>query len=388
MSQDVGFAIPGHAAMKGSEPALLSRPAPLTWRRSAVSNDAHGVITHATDGDKLDANTVRMTQLITGLFASQAVRAFAELAIADELAKGPATAAEVSAAIGTDAGATSRLMRAGIALELVTIDEAGRYSSTALLKTLQRDAPGSMRGFAIFFASPGAWLPWGNFVDAMRTGERQTAPTLGMEYFDYLAKTPAELEFFTAGMDGVSSAIGAQAAKMIDTGSVKVAVDVGGASGNLLHALMAANPDLAGIVFDRPNVVPVAAAAAQKLGLERRLSAVGGDFFECVPEADLYLMKWIMHDWEDSDCIRILTNCRKAMRPGGRVVVIELQLGEGNDPGMPSLMDLNMLVVLNGRERTAHEYGELFAAAGLCLAQTTQLHAPLGPWSLIEGEAA
>ena len=242
-----------------------------------MPNDAHGTITHASGGDKADPDTVRMTQLITGMFASQAVRAFAELAIADELAKGPATAAEISAAIDTDAEATARLMRAGIALELVTVNDAGQY---------------------------------------------------------------------------------------------------------------AANPNLNGIVFDRPNVVSAAAAAAQKLGLEQRLSAVAGDFFEAVPEADLYLMKWIMHDWEDGDCIRILANCRKAMRPGGRVVVVELQLGEGNDPGMPSLMDLNMMVVLNGRERTAHEYGELFAAAGLRLTQATRLQAPLGPWSLIEGEAA
>ena len=353
-----------------------------------MSNDVHGAITHAAGEDRPDPNTARMTQLITGMFASQAVRAFAELASADELAKGPATAAEVSTALGTDAGATSRLLRAGVALELVTVNDAGQYAATALLRTLQRDAPGSMRGFAVFFASPGAWLPWGNFVDAIRTGRRQAPSALGMEYFDYLAKQPAELEFFTAGMDGVSSAIGEQAARMVDTGSVEVAIDVGGASGNLLHALMAANPNLNGIVFDRPNVVPIAAAAAQRLGLGQRLSAVGGDFFEAVPEGDLYLMKWIMHDWEDAECIRILANCRKAMRPGGRVVVVELQLGEGSDPGMPSLMDLNMLVVLNGRERTTHEYGELFAAAGLRLTQATRLEAPLGPWNLIEGEAA
>lgn len=241
-----------------------------------------------------------------------------------------------------------------------------------------------MRGFAIFFAAPGAWLPWGNFVDAVRTGERQTLPTLGTEYFDYLARTPGEAGFFTAGMNGVSQAIGEQAAKMIDTRSISVAADIGGASGMLLHALMAANPDLSGIVYERANIAPIAIEAAQRLRLAQRLSVVTGDFFESVPEADLYLMKWIMHDWDDDKCIRILGNCRRSMRPGGRVVLVELQIGEMDDPGLSSLMDLNMMVVLNGRERTSHEYGQLFEAASLRCTGVTQLQAPLGPWSVIE----
>jgi hypothetical protein len=129
-------------------------------------------------------------------------------------------------------------------------------------------------------------------------------------------------------------------------------------------------------------------AKAKHLGLTDRASVVAGDFFDTVPPADLYLLKWILHDWDDASCIRILKNCRLAMHPGGRVVVLELQLGGMDDPGLTSLMDLNMMVMLTGRERTADEYGALFSAAGLQLLRVTALPTPFGPWNVIEAAAA
>ncbi len=334
-----------------------------------------------------DTDVARMVELITGGLSTQVVRSFAELSIADVLAKSPATLDELCSAIGTDPDATLRLLRAGIALRLVTMANA-RFSPTPLLDTLRQDSPVSLSGWATIMGSPGAWLPWGRFVDAIRTGERQTLPTLGKEYFEYLGSAPDEAKAFTVGMGGISASIGAAAATVIDTSDVSVAADIGGASGLLLHALLSSNPHLKGIVYDRPDVVPFANDAAQQAGVGGRATAIAGDFLESVPEADLYLLKWILHDWDDAHSIQILKNCRRAMRPGGRVVVMELQLGEMDDPGLSSLMDLNMLVVLNGRERTTREYAELFSNADLRSTQVTPLQAPLGPWSILEAKAA
>jgi hypothetical protein len=264
------------------------------------------------------------------------------------------------------------------------VDDQARFSATAVLQTLQQEIPGSLHGLAIALASPGTWLPWGNLVDAVRTGERQTVAVHGIDYFDYLIRHPAEATIFTAAMDGVTGALAVQVAKIIDTQSLSVAADIGGASGTLLHALLMVNPRLHGIVYDQAHVVPSAKAAAERLGLAGRVSAVTGDFFDAVPEADLYLLKWILHDWDDAAAIRILKNCRRAMRPKGRVVIIELQLGRMDDPGLASLLDLNMMVMLTGRERTAEEYDHLLSASGMRTARISALQTPFGPWNVIE----
>jgi hypothetical protein len=133
------------------------------------------------------------------------------------------------------------------------------------------------------------------------------------------------------------------------------------------------------VVLDRPEIVPAALAAAARARLSDRVSVAAGDFFEAVPEADFYLLKWILHDWDDAACVRILANCRRAMRPGGRVVVVELRLGGAGDPGPAALMDLNMMVMLTGRERTMAEYDALLAAAELRLARMEVLETPFGP---------
>jgi len=146
------------------------------------------------------------------------------------------------------------------------------------------------------------------------------------------------------------------------------------------------NPAPSGIVLDLPNIAEIAKGAAAEVGLERRVTSVGGDFFEAVPAADLYLLRYILHDWDDAACIRILRNCRRAMLPGGRVAVIEQVLGDIGQPGPAPLMDLNMMVMLGGRERSETEYGQLFAAAGLRLATTIETNTPMA--TIIEATAA
>ena len=222
-------------------------------------------------------------------------------------------------------------------------------------------------------------------MECVRTGERQTTATLGgKEYWQHLADTPLEAEQFQSGMNGISAAIAASAAQSIDSSGAEIVADIGGASGALLHAVLGLNPRLHGLVYELPHVVPMAAAAAKEAGLAERVQAVAGDFLQSVPAADLYLLKWILHDHSDEKCVTILTNCREALRAGGRVVVMELQLGGLDDPGLAALMDLNMMVILNGRERTAAEYRKLFEAAGLRMTKVEPLQAPMGPWTLME----
>jgi hypothetical protein len=153
----------------------------------------------------------------------------------------------------------------------------------------------------------------------------------------------------------------------------------------LLHAVLQANPALRGIVFDLPNIAKIAKDAAAEIGLQQRVTEVGGDFFDAVPAADLYLLRYILHDWDDAACIRILQNCRRAMLPCGRVAVIEQVLGEIGERGPAPLMDMNMMVVLGGRERSQMEYGQLFTAAGLRLTTTIPTDTPMA--TVIEARA-
>jgi hypothetical protein len=254
------------------------------------------------------------------------------------------------------------------------------------LGTLRTNVPGSLHSLAIAWAAPGHWLPWGRFLDSLRTGESQTGPALGANIWNYYAQKPEEGETFTQAMHGFTSGLAQEVARVVDTSTAKVAVDIGGASGTLVHSLLTANSQLHGIVLDLPDVVPSATAAAAALGLTERSRAMAGDFFTAVPEADIYLLKNVLHDWNDEEAVRILKRCRQAMRRGGRVVVIEMLLGEMGEPGIASLMDLNMMVLLTGRERTLTEFSGLLQDAGLRFSKVTPIRP--SPIAVIEAVAA
>jgi O-methyltransferase domain len=235
--------------------------------------------------------------------------------------------------------------------------------------------PSSLRSLATAWSAPGFWLSWGRFLDAVRTGESQTVPALGAKLWDYYAQKPEEGAAFTNAMHGFTSGIAQEVARVVDTSSAKLAVDIGGASGTLVHSLLMVNSQLHGIVLDLPDVVPSATAAASSLGLAERSKALSGDFFTYVPEADIYLLKHILHDWNDEEAVRILKGCREAMRPGGRVIVIERLLGEIGEPGLAPLMDLHMMVMLTSRERTQPEYCGLLK--GLRFSKSTPIRSQM-----------
>jgi hypothetical protein len=327
----------------------------------------------------------QMAAMLTTHWVSPTVRVAADLSLAEHLAEGSLTAAEVAEREGSAPHTTFRLMRACVALGLLTADDGGRFSATPLLATLGKDTPGSLRDLALTTTMPAHWLAWNEILASVRIGHTQVHAALGTDFFDYLQQNPSQAKLFSAGIANTTSLWAADVAKVIDTTNVELAVDVGGATGSLLQLLQDANPVLRGIVFDRSNIIDDAVAQIAQSGFAERTEAVGGDFFQAVPAADLYLLKFILHDWDDQSCITILRRCREAMTPGGRIAIIEMVLGELSDPGPGALMDMNMLAACVGQERSLDEYDALLAAAGL---RRTAIRTTSSPQSVIEAAAA
>jgi predicted O-methyltransferase YrrM len=323
-----------------------------------------------------DPTARQMLQMITGSWVTQIVGTLAALAIPDQLAAKRLTPAEVAEKVGCDPHATSRLLRGAASLGLATADHEGRYDLTPLGETLRAEVPGSMRDMAIVNASPGHWLPMGRLRDAVRSGRRQTVAALGSEVFDYYAANPAEARHFTAAMNNLSSLVAAEVARVLDTSQAAHAVDVGGASGTIISALLEANPKLTGAILEIPHTVAQAEEAIARRGLADRCRVIAGDFFAEVPAADLYVIKHILHDWDDAQCVHILRNCARALSPGGRVAVVEILVPDDGRPSFAPLLDLNMLALTPGRERTAAEYEGLLRSAGLRLDRVIETNAP------------
>jgi hypothetical protein len=339
------------------------------------------------EADAMSAARAAMWDMITGYRLSQIVRVAAALSLAEHCAAGPVTAAWLATRESADPDATARFLRACAAAGLVECTDGLRFTATPLLMALHGDTPGSMRGFALALPAWGHWLPWGRLLQAVQTGVHQAPATLGHDLVEYYATAPEEGAAFAAGLAGLNAIAGADAARVIDARGARLAVDVGGANGALLHDLMEVNPQLRGVVLDLPQVAPAALAAAQRSGLAGRLDVVGGDFLNAVPAGgDIYLLRSVLHDWNDEACIRILGNCRRAMAPGGRVIVVEMILGPvGDEPLAAPSQDLDMLVLLGGRERTVAQFDALLGAAGLRRTALTPTRSPL---AIIEAVAA
>jgi hypothetical protein len=326
-------------------------------------------------------DTMALLGMIHGYWNSQVVRAAADLRLADHLAAGARTAEDVAGLESSDPLATYRLMRACAGLGLLAYEGDGRFSVTPAGALLQSGVPGSLREHALAFGAPGHWLPWGQLPEAVRKGGTQAAAVLGADLFDYLAGQPEEAAQFAASMEALTGAIATDAARVIDVSGVSLAVDVGGGTGELVRALMRANGGLHGLVLDFPDAADSARQAAEAEGLGIRFSAVAGDFFAAVPDADLYLLKAILHDWDDDSCVRILRNCRETARPGARLIVIENVISDLARDRFATLLDMNMLAVTTGQERDLAAYDELFAASGW---QRNAVHALPGARSLLE----
>ena len=332
-----------------------------------------------------DLGAEQLSQMIKGYWVSQIVGTLAHLEIADRLAHGPLNYDVLADGIGCDPNATYRLLRASAHVGLLAVLPDGRFCLTPLGELLRSNVSGSMRSPAIALTAPGHWLPWGRLAEAVRHGERQAVAALGHELFDYYVANPSEGSAFTGTMANHSDAIAREIAQALDTSPATHVVDIGGASGTIIGALLEANAALLGTILERKDVVPRAEAALAKRGLSSRCRVIEGDFFDNVPEADLYILKSIVHDWDDQQNIKILRNCARALRPNGRVILVEWVVPERGKSGAAALSDLNMLVLLPGRERTARQFEELFRSSGLRLNRITGIASSM---QMIEASSA
>ncbi len=317
---------------------------------------------------------------MTGFMRTQVLAVAASLRLAEHLRDGGRTADDFAAASGIERSMAFRFLRACTKIGLIASDDGCTFKSTSRLQALHAETPGSLRNKAMVLGTRAQYLIWSEFLTAVHTNQAQAERALGAPIFDYYADHPNEAAIFRATMQDVSEGVASESASILDTSTYSVAVDVGGADGALVHSLMQHNPRLRGIVLDRPENAAAAAAAAKARGLADRTEAIGGDFFKSVPKGDLYLLRFILHDWEDADAIRILESCRRAMNPGARLVVIEAffaEPGEAIPPNMIDtqvpLFDLHLMLAVNGKERTVAEHSALFDHVGLCLIKTTPL---------------
>ena len=320
--------------------------------------------------------------LITGYWASQAVGAVALLGVADQLGTGPRSIDEVAQAVGANPGALYRVLRMLASIGVFAEVAPRTFGLTPLGETLRSDVPGSLRSFAITETAPGHWLPWGRMPESVRSGRPMAQEALGMDLFAWYAQSPEEAGYFNAAMGNLSGLAAGELLRVYDFSKVRTVADVGGAHGVLLAAVLKANPAARGILFDLPHVIETAPQAMQSQGIAERCELVSGDFFKSVPEgADLHILKQIVHDWDDERATLLLRNCQRALGTGGKVLLIEMVIPPDNQPSPAQAMDLNMLVVLGGRERTEEEYRDLFQAAGLRLERVIPTHSP---FSVIE----
>jgi hypothetical protein len=356
------------------EPAMTARSKP------------NARLSKLADGPEKNDVYHEVMEMIMGYGVSQTIRAIADLSVADHLASGGSTAGEIAEREGTAATTTFRLLRAGVGLGLMTAGDDGRFHATERLATLRKDAPRSLRPIALSFTDPELWQSWTGFVTSIRSGLRQNDGALESDIYDHLAQNPEAGERFSAAMAGATSCWSHNIADVIDTSTVRRAVDVGGANGSLVRLLQQANPALHAVIFDRPNVVAWAEMDIARSGFSDRTEVVGGDFFKSVPQGDLYLLKFILHNWDDQKCIEILRQCRQAALPGARIAIIEFIVGDLTDPGrLATIDDISMLAILGGRGRCLDEFDSLLTAAGL---RRTSVRPTTYPQKVIEAVVA
>jgi hypothetical protein len=325
---------------------------------------------------------VFLTQLAFGAMMTQAVYVAAKLGVADLLAAKPRTVSELAAETKSHERSLYRLLRSLASVGIFEEIEPKVFGMTPYGEPLRKDAPNSLRSGAIFMGEEWHWRVWGNMLHSVRTGEPAWGHVHGAEVFDYFAGHPRQAEIFNNAMTDMSVATAPAVVEAYDFSGINQLTDIAGGHGYLLAQVLKANPDMKGILFDVPSVIAGAGGLLEAEGVAGKVEKVSGDFFSAVPEnADAYMMKHIIHDWDDARAAKILQNIEKAMSPGGKVLIIEVVVPEGNEPHYSKLLDLEMLTSPGGLERTADEYRELLAAAGLRL---TRIVPTKSPFSIIE----
>ena len=321
----------------------------------------------SAQGASSSAPTVTRQTLLTLIQSyqiSQLLHVAAKLGIADLLKDGPRTTAQLAQAAGAHEDALYRVLRTLASMGVFTEGADRRFQLNPAAEYLRSDTRNSVRATAEIVGEEWMWRPWGALVDSVRTGETAFNRVFGMGTFDWFAKHPDAGRLFDAGQTASTIAEADDVVAAYDFSRARRVVDVGAGEGTLLAAALRAHPALRGVAFDLPAVVERARPRFDP-ALASRAEFVGGDFFKAVPSgADLYLMKFILHDWNDADCQRILVTTRQAMASTARLLVIEDLVCGPNVPCVAKQRDVNMLVRTGGRNRTEQEYRDVLTRGG------------------------
>ena len=326
---------------------------------------------------------LQMLQLISGFWVSRCIYVVAKLGVPDLLKDGPKSAHELAAATGAHPPSLFRVLRALAAVDVLMQTDDKRFGNTPLSETLRSDVPGSIRAFAMTELGEEHYPAWGELMHSVRTGEIAFDKAFGEPVWEFFAKHEENAKIFNDAMSGMT----AQAEQALHAAysfeGINTLIDVGGGHGGLITSILRRNPNMRGILFDSPQVVEGAKSKIAEAGIGDRCEVVGGDFFESVPKgADAIIMKWIIHDWNDEQSIAIMKNCHRALSANGKLILVEAVVPPGDEMHFAKFIDLNMLVMTGGRERTEEEFRQLYETAGFRLTRVVPTESP---FSVIEG---
>jgi hypothetical protein len=323
--------------------------------------------------------SAQLLPMIFGYMTSEAISVAAKLGVADLLVKGAKTADQLAQTRGVKSRPLYRLLRALASVGVFAEDNAGRFTLTPLAEPLRSDAPDSLRALAIFFGADWHWRVWSELSYSVETGQPGFERIYDKAYFDYLAENPEPARVFNDAMTSFSGSVSAAVIDAYDFTEITKLVDVGGGHGLFLSSILQKYPQMKGVLFEAPFVAEGAGDAIKERGLTGRCEIVGGDFFASAPAGgDAYIMKHIVHDWDDDHALTILRNCHRAMTENGKLLVVEMVIPEGNTSSLGKFLDLEMLLFLHSYERTEAEYRALFERAGFRLTRIVSTRMPHG----------
>ncbi|RUT04218.1 methyltransferase [Dulcicalothrix desertica PCC 7102] len=329
------------------------------------------------------SRAMAVLQSVTSYRISQSIHVVAKLGIADLLKDGAKSSEELAKITDSHAPSLYRVLRALASIGIFAEDLNGRFELTPLGSCLQTDISNSMRASAIIRSEDVYRKPWGHLLHTVKTGETAFRHVYNMGLFDYLAQNPQTAELFDGAMTNYSATIQDAVLAAYDFSSIQKLVDIGGGQGSLIAAILTKYPTMQGILFDQAPVLERAKPLLEAFGVANRCQLIAGDFFSSVPNgADAYIMKNIIHDWDDKQAITILNNCYQAMPKNAKLLLVEAVIFPGNESSVAKLLDLEMLVLTGGQERTEAQHQALFQASGL---QLTKIISTNSWQSVIEG---
>ncbi len=328
--------------------------------------------------------SVAMLQMISGFWISRAVYVAAKLGIADHLRDRRKTVEDLAAATGTHAPSLYRVLRALASVGVFVEDESRGFALTPLSDTLRSDVPGSLRAFATVELGEEHYPAWGELLHSVNTGEIAFDRAFGMPVWKFFQQNPENAKTFNDAMTGMTLSVNDAVLSSYDFSYISKIVDVGGGHGSLIASILKKNPKMKGVLLDAASVATGAQSRIESEGLAERCDVVAGDFFQSVPNGgDAYVLKWIIHDWDDEKSVTILRNCHRAMTENGRLLLVEAVVPRGSEAHFSKFIDLNMLVMTGGLERTEDEYRRLLKASGF---ELTGITATESAMSVIESK--